>query len=52
MTVMRSSGKMVLYCIDEGKAIDEMSLPEFKEFSELFEQDIYEAIDIRKRAVR
>ena len=44
-------GKMVLYCINENKAIDEMSLAEFKGFSDLFEQDIYEAIDIRKRAV-
>ena len=45
-------GKIVLYCINENKAIDEMSLAEFKDFSELFENDIYEAIDIKKRAIR
>ncbi len=45
-------GKIVLYCINENKAIDDMSLAEFKDFSELFENDIYEAIDIKKRAIR
>ena len=45
-------GRMVLYCIQNNKAIDDMSLEEFKDFSDLFEQDIYDAIDIRKRAIR
>lgn len=45
-------GRMVLYCIKENKAIDEMTLDEFKNFSPLFEEDIYDAIDLYKRAKR
>lgn len=45
-------GRMVLSCIEANKAIDEMTLAEFSEFSELFEEDIFEAIDIHKRATR
>ncbi|MBN7772937.1 argininosuccinate lyase [Clostridium aminobutyricum] len=40
-------GKIVLYCIHAGKAIEELSLEELKGFSDLFDQDIYESIDIR-----
>lgn len=43
-------GKMVLYCIENNKAIDDMKMEEFKSFSELFEKDVYDSIDIRKRA--
>lgn len=39
-------GRMVLYCIDQGKALDDLTLEEFKEFSPAFEEDIYEAIAI------
>ena len=45
-------GRMVLSCIEANKAIDEMTLAEFAEFSELFEEDIFEAIDIHKRAIK
>ena len=37
---------MVLYCIKENKAIEELSLEEFKNFSPVFEEDIYNAIDL------
>jgi len=40
-------GKIVLYCIQESKAIEDLSLEELKVFSDLFDQDIYENIDIR-----
>ena len=40
-------GKIVLYCIDRGIAIEEMSIEEFKSFSPAFEQDIYDKISIR-----
>lgn len=40
-------GKIVLYCIKKGIAIDDMSLDEFKNFSKKFEEDIYDAISIR-----
>ena len=45
-------GKMVLYCIGENKNLDDMSLEEFQEFSPLFQSDIYDAIDIKKRAMK
>jgi argininosuccinate lyase len=40
-------GKIVLYCIERNKSIEELSLKELKSFSEKFEADIYEKIDIR-----
>lgn len=39
-------GKLVLYCIDAGKAIDDLSLSELQEICPLFEQDIYDAISM------
>ncbi len=39
-------GQIVLYCIDKGIAIDDMSLEEFKEFSPAFEEDVYDAISM------
>jgi len=45
-------GKMVLYCIGQNKRLDDMTLTEFRSFSPLFEQDVYEAIDVRKRATK
>lgn len=40
-------GKLVLTCIEKGKSIDEMSLEELKEISEIFEEDIYEEISLK-----
>lgn len=40
-------GRLVLACIDKGKSIDEMSLDELKEISEVFEEDIYEEISLK-----
>ena len=39
-------GRVVLYCIDKGIAIDDMSLEELKGFSKVFEEDIYDAISM------
>ena len=39
-------GNLILYCIDEGKSIDNLSLSEFKTFSNKFENDIYKAINL------
>ena len=39
-------GRIVLYCIDEDKSIDDLSMEEFKLFSNSFESDIYQAIDL------
>ena len=40
-------GRLVLYCLDKGISLDEMSLEEYKEISPVFENDIYDAISIR-----
>ena len=45
-------GKMVLYCIGANKNLDDMTLEEFQDFSPLFESDIYEAIDVKNRAIK
>lgn len=37
-------GRLVLYCIDKGISLDEMSLEEYQAISPVFEEDIYEAI--------
>jgi argininosuccinate lyase len=39
-------GRIVLYCIDKGIAIDDLSLEEFQTFSPAFEEDVYEAISM------
>ena len=39
-------GQLVLYCIENGKALDDMSLDEYRAISEVFENDIYEAISM------
>lgn len=39
-------GKMVLYCINNGKAIEELSMDEFKSFSSKIEQDVYSEISL------
>lgn len=39
-------GKCVAYCLGQSKWLMDLSLPEFKEFSPLFESDILEAIKV------
>ncbi|OPX43090.1 argininosuccinate lyase 1 [Ruminiclostridium hungatei] len=41
-------GKMVLYCIDKNKAIDEMTMEEFKSFSDKIQEDVYTEISLEK----
>ena len=40
-------GRLVLHCIDRSCAIDDLDISELKEFSELFEDDIYDAISLK-----
>ncbi|MDD4799097.1 MAG: argininosuccinate lyase, partial [Clostridia bacterium] len=40
------SGRLVLYCEQKDIALDDLSLDELKRESELFEQDIYQAISV------
>jgi len=41
-------GKMVLYCINSNKAIEELSMAEFKEFSDKIGDDVYSEISLEK----
>lgn len=40
-------GQLVLYCIDHHKSLDELKLEEFKQFSPVFKEDIYDAISLK-----
>ena len=40
-------GKMVAYAIENGKALDDFTMEEFKSFSDKIEDDIYNAISIQ-----
>lgn len=40
-------GQLVLFCIDKGIALDDMTLDEFKAISPVFEEDVYEAISMK-----
>ncbi len=39
-------GQLVLYCIEKGIAIDDMSLEELKAISPVFEEDIFDAVSM------
>ncbi len=41
------TGKIVLYCIEKGKNLNELSLKEFKKFSNLIENDIYKILNAK-----
>ncbi|MDO4329292.1 MAG: argininosuccinate lyase [Lachnospiraceae bacterium] len=40
-------GQLVLFCLDKGIALDDMTLEEFKSISPVFEEDVYEAISMK-----
>ncbi len=40
-------GEIVLYCLEKGVSIDDLDLEELKNFSSVFEGDIYEAISLK-----
>lgn len=42
------SGEIVIYCENNEKSIEDLTMDEFKKFSELFDKDIYDAIDYDK----
>ncbi len=39
-------GRMVAYCLDKDMALDELTIEEYKTFSDIFEEDVYEAISL------
>ena len=40
-------GQLVLFCIEKGIALDDMTLEEYKAISPVFEEDIYEAVSMK-----
>ena len=40
-------GQLVLYCLDKGCAIDELSIEELQKISSVFEADVYDAISLK-----
>ncbi len=40
-------GQLVLLCIDKNISLDELPLDEYKKISDVFEEDIYDAIDLK-----
>ena len=40
------SGQIVAKCIAEGKVLETLTMDEYKEFSDLFEDDLYQEIDL------
>jgi argininosuccinate lyase len=45
-------GELVSFCIKEGRAIDELSLPELERFSGLFDEEAYSWISVEKSLAR
>ena len=39
-------GNLVYYCTANGKLLEELTLPELREISSLFEEDVYEALNL------
>ena len=40
------SGSIVAYCIENGEVLESLPLKKYKEYSDLFEEDLYEDIDL------
>ncbi|MDR1101745.1 MAG: argininosuccinate lyase [Clostridiales bacterium] len=41
-----ATGKIVAYCIENGKVLDDLSIEEYREFSTVFDNDVYAAISL------
>jgi argininosuccinate lyase len=41
------SGSIVGDCVKTGKVLEELTIDEYKSYSELFESDVYDAIDMK-----
>ena len=40
------SGKLVAWCIEHGKVLEDLDIGTYKQFSRLFDESVYEAIDL------
>ena len=48
-------GRLVRYCIESGRTLEQLSLEEYRRYSPVFDEDVYAAIDlltcVRQRAL-
>ena len=51
-TAYKISGTLVALCIDKNTTLEELPLDEYKKFSDLFAEDLYDAIDLRNATFR
>jgi argininosuccinate lyase len=51
-TAYKISGTLVAYCIDKGTVLEKLTLEELKQFSEEFEEDIFDAIKLENCTFR
>ena len=42
----RVSGRLVAYCIEHGATLETLPLDTYREFSPLFGEDVYDAVDL------
>lgn len=45
-TAYKISGRIVGYCIEKGKNLENLSLEEYRSFHPVFDEDIYDAVDM------
>ena len=45
-TAYKIVGRLVAYCIENGKTLETLSLDEYKAMSDVFDEDVYKAIDL------
>ena len=46
-TAYKITGELVAYCIDKDCVLEDLSLDEFKKFSDILDEGLYDAIDLR-----
>ena len=51
-TAYKVSGTLVAYCIDKGTVLEKLTIEEYKNFSEVFDTDIYDAINLENCTFR
>ena len=44
----KATGEIVALCIDKGKTLESLDLSEYKSICDLFDEDVYKAIDLKK----
>lgn len=44
----KTIGELVAYCIEKDKTLDNLSVAEYKQFSDLFEENIFDAVSLEK----